>query len=131
MSETKYDQELPNDFIIPSEYYDKYRLIFSHYHLDKKIGRIGMNESQKNSKRPTDGRKYLAEDFDYSQVKAVIMPGKKITFKNSPQLAVKSLEVNIYSIESEDMAILHRLHTQTRVVWSKIFGLIIAERLGV
>lgn len=47
MSVTNFDQELPNNYIIPSEYYDRYRLIFSHYQIDRKIGRIGLNEKQR------------------------------------------------------------------------------------
>lgn len=43
-------QELPNDYIIPSEYYDRYRLVFSHFDLDRILVRIGMNENQKRSK---------------------------------------------------------------------------------
>lgn len=39
-----------------------------------------------------------------------------VIFKDSSQSAVKSLKVNIVSTESQDMAILHRLHTQTRAV---------------
>ena len=50
LSEIDYHQELPNDYIIPSEYYEKYRLVFSHYNLDRKLVRIGMNENQKRSK---------------------------------------------------------------------------------
>lgn len=42
-------------------------------------------------------------------------PEKSIIFKNSPQSAVKSLVVNICSTESIDMAVLHQLHTQTRI----------------
>lgn len=71
---------------------------------------------KKIGKDPEMGEIYLVEDFNYSQVKAVIIQGEKITFKNYPQSAVKSLEVNIYSTESQDMAILHRLHTQTRTI---------------
>ncbi len=44
------DQELPNDYIIPPEYYDRYRLVFSHYHLDRKLVRIGKNERQRQAK---------------------------------------------------------------------------------
>ncbi len=44
----------------------------------------------------------------------LVYPEKKMVFKNSPQVAVKSLEVNICSTEVLDMAILHKLHTQTR-----------------
>lgn len=50
MSEIDFHQELPNDYIIPIEYYERYRLIFSHYNLDQKLVRIGMNENQKRSK---------------------------------------------------------------------------------
>lgn len=51
MSDTIPNQELPNDYIIPTEYYDRYRLVFSHFHLDRKIGRIGLNARQKRSRR--------------------------------------------------------------------------------
>jgi len=50
MSESSSHQEIPDDFIIPSEYYERYRLVFSHYHLDRKLVRIGLNENQKRSK---------------------------------------------------------------------------------
>lgn len=50
VSESSSHQELPDDFIIPSEYYEKHRLVFSHYHLDRKLVRIGLNENQKRSK---------------------------------------------------------------------------------
>lgn len=51
MSDIKSDPELTNDFTIPSAYYDKYRLVFSYYHLDKKLVRIGSNERQKEKRR--------------------------------------------------------------------------------
>jgi hypothetical protein len=41
---------------------------------------------------------------------------KDVVFANSSQSAVKSLKVNIVSTESQDMAILHRLHMQVRSV---------------
>lgn len=52
LSETNFHQELPtigDDYIIPTEYYDKYRLVFSHYHLDKIFVRIGMNAKQRRA----------------------------------------------------------------------------------
>jgi len=39
-----------------------------------------------------------------------------IIFDNSPLSAVKSLKVNLYSTETEEMGILHKLHTMTRSV---------------
>lgn len=39
---------------------------------------------------------------------------RNVIFKNSSQSAVKFLKVNIVSTESQDMAILHRLHSQVR-----------------
>lgn len=71
---------------------------------------------KKIGKDPEIGEIYLAEDFDYSQIRVVIIQGEKITFEKHPQSVVKSLEVNIYSTESQDMAILHKLHTNTRSV---------------
>lgn len=41
-------------------------------------------------------------------------PEKEIILHNSPQSAIKSLKVNILSAESQDMAILHKLHSKTR-----------------
>ncbi|MBP6913437.1 MAG: hypothetical protein KBC00_02400 [Candidatus Levybacteria bacterium] len=38
---------------------------------------------------------------------------KDIEFKSSGQSAVKSLKVIVLSTESQDMAILHNLHTKT------------------
>jgi hypothetical protein len=54
-SETNFHQELPgkDDYIIPAEYYDRYRLVFSHYHLDRKLVRIGSNGRQRKA---TEGR---------------------------------------------------------------------------
>jgi len=49
LSESSSYQELPDDFIIPSEYYERHRLVFSRYHLDRKLVRIGLNENQKRS----------------------------------------------------------------------------------
>ena len=43
-------------------------------------------------------------------------PERQITFNESRLSAVKSLEVNICSTETEDMALLHKLHTKTREV---------------
>jgi hypothetical protein len=48
LSFTDSHQEL-TDHIVPKEYYDRYPLVFSHYHLDRIIVRIGMNEKQRNS----------------------------------------------------------------------------------
>ena len=45
-----------------------------------------------------------------------IFQERKIVFQNSKLSPVKFLKVNIVSTESEDMVVLHRLHTQTRVV---------------
>jgi len=45
-------QELPgitDGYIIPTKYYDKYPLIFTRYHLDRIIVRIGSNEKQKQA----------------------------------------------------------------------------------
>lgn len=42
-------------------------------------------------------------------------PEKDIIFLNSKLSPVKYLKVNIVSTESQDMAVLHRLHSQTRI----------------
>ena len=55
MSFTDSHQEL-NDHIVPKEYYDRYPLIFSHYHLDRIIVRIGKNEKQKKAITGTSRR---------------------------------------------------------------------------
>ena len=39
---------------------------------------------------------------------------KPILFSSSQQSAVKSLEANIYSTETRDMAVLHKINTKTR-----------------
>jgi hypothetical protein len=39
---------------------------------------------------------------------------KDVIFKDSAQSTVKNLKVNVVSTESQDMAILHRLHTLVR-----------------
>src|SRR3990167_6646906 len=52
MSDTNSYQEHPgvgDGYIIPTTYYDKYPLVFSHYHLDRVIARIGMNEKQRKA----------------------------------------------------------------------------------
>lgn len=41
---------------------------------------------------------------------------KDVVFNNAAQSAVKALKVSISSMESNDMAVLHRLHTHTRIV---------------
>lgn len=46
----------------------------------------------------------------------ISFPDDPISFDNSPLSAVKTLGVNIYSTETEDMGILHKLHTATRSV---------------
>lgn len=48
MSFTNSHHEL-TDHIVPKEYYDRYPLVFSHYHLDRIIVRIGMNEKQRKA----------------------------------------------------------------------------------
>ena len=49
-SDISSDQELPNYIPeVPKEYYDQYHLIFSHFNLDRKIARIGLNGRQKRS----------------------------------------------------------------------------------
>lgn len=66
MSEIKSDQELPNDFIIRSEYYDRYRLVFSYYHLDRKLVRIGRNGKQKEKGRTITRRDRGFEELNDS-----------------------------------------------------------------
>ncbi len=46
--------ELTPDYI-PKEYYDTYRLVFTHYHIDKIIVRIGHNAKQAEKFTPTFG----------------------------------------------------------------------------
>jgi len=43
-------------------------------------------------------------------------PEKDIIFPEAKLSPVKSLKVNIISTESRDMAVLHKLHSQTRIV---------------
>ena len=43
-------------------------------------------------------------------------PERQVTFNESRLSAVKSLEVNICSTETADMALLHKLYTKTREV---------------
>lgn len=70
LSDTVSERELPNDYIIPSEYYDRYRLVFSHFHIDRKIGRIGLNGRQRLTKarRTADTRQGdgVSDDTRYS-----------------------------------------------------------------
>lgn len=64
MSFTDSRQEL-TDYIVPKEYYDRYPLVFSHYHLDRIIVRIGMNEKQKKA---ITTRKFADSKRAYRQV---------------------------------------------------------------
>ncbi|HJZ05864.1 MAG TPA: hypothetical protein VJ327_08485 [Patescibacteria group bacterium] len=70
VSFTDSHQELPsigNGYIVPKEYYDKYPLVFSHYHLDRIIGRIGMNEKQRKAitnRRITDSARAVRQLSD-------------------------------------------------------------------
>jgi len=45
----------------------------------------------------------------------LIYQERDVIFKNAAQSAVKTLKVNIVSTESRDLAVLHQLHTQTRL----------------
>lgn len=47
---------------------------------------------------------------------ALEFPEKPIQFTNSPQSAVKSLAVKICSTETQITDVLHKLHSQTRLV---------------
>lgn len=63
---TNSHQEL-TDHIVPKEYYDRYPLVFSHYHLDRIIVRIGMNEKQRKAitdRRFTDSQRSLGQITD-------------------------------------------------------------------
>lgn len=66
MSDTDSYRELPNDYIIPAEYYDRYRLVFSHFHIDRKIGRIGLNEKQRRTaaKRASNSQRNDEVSYD-------------------------------------------------------------------
>jgi len=44
----------------------------------------------------------------------LVYPEKEIVFPNSQLSPVKSLKVNITSIESKNTEVLHKLHSQTR-----------------
>lgn len=76
MSFTNSHQELPdigNGYIVPKEYYDKYPLVFSQYHFDRIIVRIGMNEKQRKAiinRRTIDGERIVRPISDswYSPV---------------------------------------------------------------
>ena len=57
------DQELPINYI-PKEYYDKYRLIFSHYNLDRKFARIGGNAKKKHKKKHTNGCRGFRQPYE-------------------------------------------------------------------
>jgi hypothetical protein len=66
LSFTDSHQEL-NDHIVPEKYYDKYPLVFTHYHLDRIIVRIGMNEKQRKSishRRFTDSTRVVGQVSD-------------------------------------------------------------------
>lgn len=113
-SDTNSHHELPNDYIIPTEYHDRYRLIFSHYNLDAKLVRIGKNgkQRQKSVKQLTYGNgsiKAVGKTWN-----GIEYPEKSILFTNTPQSAVKTLSVKICSTEILDQSILHKLHTAIR-----------------
>lgn len=58
----------------------------------------------------------IVEDFDYSKIRIAVYPVKDISFEKYPLSPVKSLQVTIYTTESQDNAILHKLHTRTRSI---------------
>lgn len=64
--DTKYHHELPSDYIIPAEYYDRYHLVFSHYDLDKKLGRIGLNENQRRKSGTITNSRRSDREMAYS-----------------------------------------------------------------
>lgn len=82
------DYELTSDYIIPAEYYDTHRLVFSHYQIDKKIVKIRKNGKQKNKKFTNSGR--------------------------GPKAVVKTLLVNICSTKTTDISALHKIHIKIR-----------------
>ena len=47
---------------------------------------------------------------------ALEFPEKPIQFTNTPQSAVKTLAVKICSTETQITDVLHKLHTQTRMI---------------
>ena len=71
-SDTTFDQELPNYIPeVPKEYYDQYHLVFSHFNLDKKIARIGMNERQRRATGLTNdyrGSRQAGDSWDSLEV---------------------------------------------------------------
>lgn len=58
----------------------------------------------------------VIENFDYSQIKIAVYPAKDISFEKYPLSPIKSLQVTVYTTESQDIAVLHRLHTNTRTI---------------
>lgn len=71
-------------------------------------------KNKKINTNELDPKVTLVLNFDYSQIKIAVSQEKDITFDKYPQSAVKLLQVNIYSTESQDMAVLHKLHSSTR-----------------
>jgi hypothetical protein len=63
VSDLTSQQELKANYI-PKEYYDTYRLVFTHYHIDKiivRIGRSGHNQYKTNEREPYKG----IQGFEY------------------------------------------------------------------
>ena len=73
------------------------------------------NEKQKREELPTA---VAALDQLVRFGTVLEFSGKPILFSNSRQSAVKELQVNICSTESQDKPILHKLHTQNQIIKS-------------
>ena len=71
-----------------------------------------------DDKNEVQGLPTITEALDRLMTRGTVLkyPERKITFNKSGQAVVKSLEVNICSTESQDMALLHKLYTKTREV---------------
>jgi len=46
----------------------------------------------------------------------LMYPEKEVTMESSPQTAVKTLQVNICSTESNDLCVLHHLHSKVKQI---------------
>jgi len=68
-----------------------------------------------NDKNEVRGLPTITEALDRLMTRGTVLkyPERQITFNESRLSAVKSLEVSICSTESQDIALLHKLHTKT------------------
>lgn len=86
MSGDNYYHELPNKGIIPQEYYDKYPVIFRHYHMDKKLVRIGMNGKQRQKYKKDQTQRFTGELGEISTKKQIQVARKLTEYRGASDI---------------------------------------------